>query len=207
MEQPPTESTRNRKPETNNHQPTIITHNRILTEFGPVGYTIIQDILKKRHGEMKKEKKKLVTIYTDGGCEPNPGVGGWAAVLLYGNTRKEITGSDPDTTNNRMELTAALRALESLKESCCVTLFTDSEYLKRGITEWLPGWKKKNWKRKGGELKNQDLWQQLDKVIERHEVDWQWVRGHYGVRENERCDCLVSETIASLYKKRMKNVV
>ncbi len=153
---------------------------------------------------MKKEQKKLVTIYTDGGCEPNPGVGGWAAVLHYGKTRREITGSDPDTTNNRMELTAALRALESLKESCSVILFTDSEYLKRGITEWLPQWKRNRWSRKGGSLKNVDLWQELDDVITRHEVEWRWVRGHVGIRDNERCDELVSNAIASQYNKIRK---
>jgi len=153
---------------------------------------------------MEKDHKKQVTIYTDGGCEPNPGVGGWAAVLLYESTRKEITGSDPDTTNNRMEMTAALRALESLKESCRVILFTDSEYLKRGITEWLPKWKKNRWSRKGGSLKNVDLWQELDDAITRHEVEWRWVRGHGGIKDNERCDELVSKAIATQYRKIRK---
>ena len=162
---------------------------------------LFQFIGKARSREMKKEEKKLVTIYTDGGCEPNPGVGGWAAVLLYGNTRREIVGSEPDTTNNRMEMTAALRSLQSLKESCHVILFTDSEYLKRGITEWLPKWKRHRWSRKGGSLKNVDLWQELDAAIKHHEVEWHWVRGHGGIRDNERCDELVSRAIASQRKK------
>jgi len=143
-------------------------------------------------------KKKVVTIYTDGGCEPNPGRGGWAAVLLHNTHRKEIFGADPNTTNNRMELTAAIRALESLKEPCYVNLYTDSEYLKRGITEWLPNWKRRNWTRKGQPLKNVDLWRRLDELTQKHEVKWHWVRGHTGIRENERCDELVSRAIASL---------
>ena len=143
-------------------------------------------------------KKKIVTIYTDGGCVPNPGKGAWAAVLLYGKKRGEISGAEPDTTNNRMELTAAIRALETLKEPCRVTLFTDSEYVKKGITEWMPGWKRKNWARKGGALKNVDLWKTLDTLIQKHDVEWHWVRGHDGIRENERCDELVARAISSL---------
>jgi len=150
---------------------------------------------------MKSEKRKLVTIYTDGGCVPNPGAGGWAAVLLYGAKRREISGSEPHTTNNRMELTAALRSLESLRQPCRVILFTDSEYLRRGITEWMPKWKMRNWTRKGGKLLNVDLWKSLDKLIQRHDVEWHWVRGHSGIRENERCDELVSRAIHSLRKK------
>jgi ribonuclease HI len=147
---------------------------------------------------MAIDDKKLVTIYTDGGCEPNPGPGAWAAVLIHGKTRKEICGTDPDTTNNRMELTAALQSLLSLNTKCRVILFTDSEYLKKGITEWLPLWKRRNWTRKGGELKNVDLWQQLDEMVEKHEVEWRWVRGHVGIRENERCDAMVSQAIESM---------
>ena len=138
-----------------------------------------------------KDKPK-VTIYTDGGCEPNPGMGGWGAVLLSRGRRKEISGADSESTNNRMELTAAIRALETLKKPCMVTLYTDSEYLKKGITEWMPSWKKRNWKRKSGELKNVDLWKMLDKLIQKHDIDWNWVRGHTGVVENERCDVLAT---------------
>ena len=150
------------------------------------------------------DKKKFVTIYTDGGCEPNPGPGAWAAVLLYGKTRKEIYGTDPDTTNNRMELTAALQGLLSLKEKCRVVLFTDSEYLKKGIPEWLPNWKRRNWTRKGGKLKNVDLWKKLDDVVGKHEVDWHWVKGHNGIEYNERCDLLVSRAIESLRRAKVK---
>lgn len=141
------------------------------------------------------ENTSKVVIYTDGGCDPNPGIGGWAAVLLYGGHRKEISGGERDSTNNRMELTAAVQALVSLKRACKVELHTDSEYVKRGITEWLPGWKQRNWRRKGGELKNVDLWQQLDREAERHDIAWRWVRGHSGVCENERCDELADREI------------
>ena len=140
-------------------------------------------------------KKKVVTIYTDGGCEPNPGRGGWAAVLLHNTHRKEIFGADPNTTNNRMELTAAIRALESLKEPCYVNLYTDSEYLKRGITEWLPGWQARSWKRKGGKLANIDLWKALDKAIQAHDIEWHWVKGHAGNRDNQRVDYLARKAI------------
>lgn len=137
-----------------------------------------------------------IVIYTDGGCEPNPGFGGWGVVLLYNDRRKELSGGEPNTTNNRMELTAAIRALESLTRPCEVELHTDSEYVKKGITEWLPGWKRRNWKRKGGPLKNEDLWRALDSIVSGHEIRWAWVRGHTGVNENERCDELASEAIA-----------
>jgi ribonuclease HI len=106
-----------------------------------------------------------VRIYTDGACDPNPGPGGWAALLQSGEHEKILTGSQQDTTNNRMELTAALRALEALKRPSRVEIYTDSEYLRRGITEWLPGWRRRNWRRKGGELKNVDLWQALDAIL------------------------------------------
>jgi len=147
------------------------------------------------------KKPKQVIIYTDGGCDPNPGAGGWAAVLIHGAHRKEISGCDPQTTNNRMELTAALRALLSLKERCRVSLFTDSEYLKKGITEWLPRWKRKNWTRKGGALKNVDIWKQLDTATNQHEITWHWVKAHNGIPENERCDELVKKAISKQKKK------
>jgi ribonuclease HI len=136
-----------------------------------------------------------VTIYTDGACDPNPGPGGWAAILRCGATEKVLTGGEVETTNNRMELTAALRALESLREPSQVEIFTDSEYLQRGITEWMPAWKAKNWKRKGGRLANLDLWQALDAALGRHAVSWNWVRGHAGVRANQRADYLARRAI------------
>ena len=140
----------------------------------------------------------VVTIYTDGGCEPNPGVGGWGAVLLYGDRQKELSGGAPETTNNRMELTAAIEALSALKRPCRVHLYTDSEYVKKGITEWLAGWKKKNWVRRSGEVKNVDLWQRLDAVAGKHHVEWRWVRGHAGNTYNERCDELAAAAIAAV---------
>lgn len=137
----------------------------------------------------------IVTIYTDGACEPNPGPGGWAALLRSGEHEKILTGYEPATTNNRMELTAALRAIQTLNRPCQVEIYTDSEYLKRGITEWLPGWRRRNWKRKGGALANIDLWQALDQAIRPHQVDWHWVRGHVGNRDNERVDRLAYQAI------------
>ena len=139
--------------------------------------------------------KPAVTIYTDGACQGNPGPGGWGALLRSGKHEKAISGGEKDTTNNRMELQAALEALRALNESCQVTLYTDSEYLKRGITEWLPNWKRRNWRRKGGKLANVDLWMKLDEEIVRHEVLWRWVRGHAGNVHNERVDRLARQAI------------
>ncbi len=139
--------------------------------------------------------KRSVTIYTDGACSGNPGPGGWGAILKFGWHEKELSGGEPETTNNRMELRAALEALRSLTEPCNVTLFTDSEYLRRGVTEWLPGWKRRNWRRKGGKLANVDLWMKLDEEIARHEVHWRWVRGHAGHPLNERVDKLARKAI------------
>jgi ribonuclease HI len=140
-------------------------------------------------------KEELVEIYTDGGCEPNPGVGGWAAILIYKGTVKELSGGCPNTTNNRMEMTAAIRALEALNRSCAVCIHTDSQYLQRGITEWLPNWKKRHWLRRGGPVKNEDLWRKLDAISNKHKIQWKWVRGHAGVEYNERCDVLAHEAI------------
>lgn len=136
-----------------------------------------------------------VVIYTDGGCDPNPGVGGWGAVLIYGKHRKELSGGALESTNNRMELTAAIEALASLKRTCQVELHTDSEYVQKGITQWLPAWKRNNWRRKGGAVKNVDLWQRLDEEASRHDMTWKWVRGHTGEEENERCDELAGMEI------------
>ena len=138
-----------------------------------------------------------ITIYTDGGADPNPGIGGWAAILIDRATGKarEISGGEPRATNNQMELTAAIHALEALKRPCRIHLFTDSLYLRKGITEWLPGWIARGWRRKGGELQNEDLWRRLAELIERHEVHWDWVRGHAGNRWNERADELATQEI------------
>jgi ribonuclease HI len=134
-----------------------------------------------------------VVVYTDGGCSPNPGAGGWGAVLMYGDNVKELCGGEPNTTNNRMELTAAVEALRTLKRPCAVDVYTDSQYLRNGITSWLPAWKRRNWQRKSGALKNVDLWKTLDALTSRHDVRWHWVRGHAGDALNERCDALAHE--------------
>ena len=136
-----------------------------------------------------------VEIYTDGSCSPNPGPGGWAALLRYKDKERVLTGSERNTTNNRMELTSAVQALQSLKRPCRVIVYTDSEYLRRGITEWLPGWRRRNWRRKGGVLANIDLWQALDAALQEHELEWRWVRGHAGNLYNERVDELAKKAI------------
>ncbi|MBI3158991.1 MAG: ribonuclease HI [Chloroflexi bacterium] len=137
----------------------------------------------------------LVSIYTDGSCEPNPGPGGWAALLRFDDTEKVLTGRAADTTNNRMELTAAVEALRALKQPCQVQMHTDSEYLRRGITEWLPGWRARGWKRKGGALANIDLWQALDAALSTHRVEWKWVKSHAGHKHNERVDVLARQAM------------
>jgi len=132
-----------------------------------------------------------VVIYTDGACSGNPGPGGWGAVLLYGATERELCGGEPATTNNRMEMMAAIQALEALKRPCKVELHTDSQYLRTGITEWLAGWKSRGWKTAAKQpVKNEDLWKRLDEARARHEVDWRWVKGHAGHELNERADGL-----------------
>ncbi len=142
---------------------------------------------------------KRVVIHTDGGCAPNPGRGGWAAVLRHGSAVKEISGAVLHTTNNRMELTAACEALEALKEPCHVELYTDSEYVKKGLTEWMPRWKAKRWRRGSNKpVLNEDLWRRLDQAASRHRIDWHWVRGHAGNPDNERCDQLCSQAMARL---------
>ncbi|MCK4977028.1 MAG: ribonuclease HI [Anaerolineales bacterium] len=136
-----------------------------------------------------------VTIYTDGGCDPNPGPGAWAMLLRYGKSEKTQAGFEAETTNNRMELTAAIRALQALTRPCNVDFYTDSKYLKKGITEWMPGWRARNWRRKGGKLANLDLWKGLDDAIQPHQTEWHWVRGHADNRDNQRVDRLVRQTI------------
>ena len=145
---------------------------------------------------------KTITIHTDGGCEGNPGPGGWAAVLEHGGRKKELAGGDPATTNNRMEITAALSALRALKEPCVVNLHTDSEYLREGITSWVPGWKVRGWRTKERKpVKNVDLWQQLDEVCQTHQVHWHWLKGHAGHAGNERCHALAAAEMAKLRKQ------
>jgi ribonuclease HI len=135
-----------------------------------------------------------VEIWTDGGCRPNPGPGGWAAILRFRGVEKELSGGEPATTNNRMELTAAAAALEALKKPSKVIVYTDSEYVKNGITRWMTGWVRKNWRGSGGDLvKNLDLWQRLLAAEKPHDVEWQWVRGHSGDEMNERADLLATE--------------
>ena len=137
-----------------------------------------------------------VIIYTDGACRGNPGPGGWGAVLFAGGHEKEIKGAEPETTNNRMELTAAICALAALKRSCDVDLYTDSQYVRKGILEWLAQWKLRDWKTADRKpVKNVDLWQALEKEIERHRIEWHWVKGHAGVPGNERADRLANEAI------------
>ncbi|KAA2256327.1 ribonuclease HI [Solihabitans fulvus] len=139
-----------------------------------------------------QESGPVVEIYTDGACSPNPGPGGWGAVLRYGAHEKDLYGSEPDTTtNNRMELMAAIRALETLTRPSVVRLYTDSSYVKDGITSWLPKWKRNGWQTSARQpVKNADLWQQLDAAVATHEVAWHWVKGHAGHPENERADKL-----------------
>ena len=146
-----------------------------------------------------------VTIYTDGACSGNPGPGGWAAVLLSGEHKKEISGGEASTTNNRMELLAVISALELLKRPCEVTLYTDSQYIERAVNQgWLRAWKARGWKRRDGELKNPELWQRLDKLLTVHTVAFHWVKGHAENDLNNRCDALAvaeRDRYAGLLKK------
>jgi ribonuclease HI len=136
---------------------------------------------------------EVVEIWTDGGCKPNPGAGGWAAILVFRGVEKELSGGELDTTNNRMELTAAAVALESLTRPCWVVLHTDSEYLKNGITRWHTGWVRKNWRGATGDpVKNVDLWQRILAAAKPHQIEWKWVRGHFGNPMNERADALAT---------------
>jgi ribonuclease HI len=140
-----------------------------------------------------------VTIYTDGACSGNPGPGGWGAILTFGVTEKELFGGDKATTNNRMELMGAIAALESLTRPCPVVLYTDSQYVQKGIKEWIHGWKKRGWKKADGKpVINADLWQRLDTAAKPHKVDWRWVRGHSGDPMNERADGLARKGTESV---------
>jgi ribonuclease HI len=138
----------------------------------------------------------VVHIYSDGACKGNPGAGGWGALLISGGHRKEICGGEPDTTNNRMEMMAVIRALESLKRPSTVHVHTDSQYVQKGISEWMAGWKKRGWRTADGKpVKNQDLWQELDVLSRKHRIEWNWVRGHAGHPENERADALANQGV------------
>ncbi len=146
------------------------------------------------HGEIRH-----VDIWTDGGCKPNPGPGGWGAVLRYKGHERQMSGAEPATTNNRMELTAAAAALESLKRPCQVVVHTDSEYVRNGITRWHTGWVRRNWRNASGDpVANMDLWRRLLDITAKHTVEWRWVRGHNGDPLNERADVLATEARQSL---------
>lgn len=149
--------------------------------------------------------ESFVEIFTDGACRGNPGPGGWGAILRFNGTEKELYGGEAQTTNNRMEMLAAINALASLKRPCRVRLTTDSKYVLQGITEWLAGWKRKQWKNSARQpVKNQDLWMELDRLAEPHQIDWQWVRGHTGHPENERADQLANRAIDELLDTRRR---
>ena len=143
-----------------------------------------------------------VEIFTDGACSGNPGPGGWGAILRMGERERELSGGDPATTNNRMELMAAIQGLEALKRPCHVRLFTDSTYVKDGVTKWIHGWKKNGWRNASKEpVKNADIWMELDRVAKLHRIRWEWVKGHSGHPMNERADQLANEAIASMLQQ------
>ena len=146
---------------------------------------------------------KNVIIYTDGACRGNPGPGGWGAILLYGDKEKELFGGEPETTNNRMELMAAISALEALREPCSVTLHTDSTYVRNGITQWMANWRRRGWKTSDGKpVKNRELWQRLDAAAQQHQIDWRWVRGHAGDPGNERADALANQGLEDAQSRK-----
>lgn len=143
---------------------------------------------------MNLSARKFIEIHTDGACLGNPGPGGWAALLRYNRTERELAGGEAHTTNNRMELMAAIMALEALREDCVIALYTDSQYVRQGITEWMPGWVRRQWKTSGGDpVKNRDLWERLHAATLRHRIDWHWVKGHSGNPDNERVDTLARD--------------
>ncbi len=146
----------------------------------------------------------IVHTFTDGACLGNPGPGGWGVLLRYGSHERELSGSEPDTTNNRMELMAAIQALNALQRSCQVELHTDSKYVQQGIQSWLPRWRSNGWRTSDGKpVKNQDLWQQLSDAAARHQVNWHWVRGHAGHVENERVDVLARTAAEAIAQRGM----
>lgn len=146
--------------------------------------------------EMNTTGHKVVDLYTDGACKGNPGVGGWGVLMRYGATEKTLCGGERDTTNNRMELLAVIEGLKSLKRACKVRVHTDSQYVQKGISEWMANWIRRGWKTAGGSpVKNQDLWQALAEQAKSHDVEWHWVKGHAGHAENERADALANEGV------------
>lgn len=145
------------------------------------------------------DAQMVVHIWTDGACKGNPGRGGWGALLRYGGHERELCGGEAHTTNNRMELLAAIVALETLKRPCHVHLTTDSQYVRQGMLEWLPNWRKRNWRRADGQpVKNADLWVRLDEAAKRHQMHWHWIKGHAGHAENEQADQLANRGIENL---------
>ena len=148
-----------------------------------------------------------IEIFTDGACSGNPGIGGWGALLRYKDVEKELSGGEVETTNNRMELTAVIEALKALKTVCNITLYTDSKYVMNGITEWLENWKNNGWRtsNKKSDVKNVDLWKQLDELIKHHEIRWVWVKGHNGHPENERVDALARNEVANIKNAKGQN--
>ena len=148
---------------------------------------------------MSEIQESLVIIYADGACKGNPGPGGWGAWIRMGDHSKELCGGEPITTNNRMELTAAIRALQALKRTCDVRIYTDSVYVQKGMTEWIDGWKKRGWRTADKKpVKNDDLWQELDAIAGQHKVEWLWVKGHAGDPGNERADALANQGVAQV---------
>jgi ribonuclease HI len=147
----------------------------------------------------------MVEIYTDGACKGNPGVGGWGAILRFGGKEKELFGGEPNTTNNRMEMTAVIEALRALSRSCDAIVFTDSSYVQKGISEWIHGWKRNGWRTADKKpVKNADLWQTLDELAAGHKIEWRWVRGHAGHPENERADLLANRGVDAVLAKSWK---
>lgn len=148
---------------------------------------------------MSENKNEVVTVYADGACKGNPGPGGWGVLIRMGQHSKELFGGEIMTTNNRMELTAVIRALEALKRSCQLKIYTDSVYVQKGMTEWIVGWKARGWRTSDKKpVKNDDLWQQLDGLAQAHEIEWIWVKGHAGHEGNERADALANEGVAQV---------
>jgi ribonuclease HI len=151
--------------------------------------------------------RRKVAIWTDGACSGNPGPGGWGAILVYGASQKELSGGEPLTTNNRMELSAAIAALEALTRACDVELHTDSQYLRGGVTGWMANWKRNGWRTSDKKpVKNEDLWRRLDEARARHEIDWRWVKGHAGDEMNERADELARQGMAPFLSDKAKAV-
>jgi ribonuclease HI len=151
------------------------------------------------NSQTSEQDRKTIEIFTDGACSGNPGPGGWGAVLRFQGKEREISGGHPETTNNQMELQAAIEALKALKEPCSIELYTDSQYLRQGITQWIHNWKRNGWKTADKKpVKNQALWEELDALVKIHAINWHWLKGHAGHPENERCDELARNEIERL---------